>query len=39
MKYAAIRAANRRKGLVKAVVWLSLGLAAAVALCIYLMNK
>ena len=39
MKYAAIRAANKRKGLVKAVVWLSLGLAAAVALCIYQMNK
>lgn len=39
MKYAAIRAANRRKGLVKAVVWLSLGLAVAVALCIYLLNK
>ena len=39
MKYAAIRAANKRKGLVKAVVWLTLGLAAAVALCIYQMNK
>ena len=39
MKYAAIRAANKRKGLVKAVVWLSLGLAAAVALLIYQMNK
>ena len=39
MKYAAIRAANKRKGLVKAVVWLSLGLATAVALLIYQMNK
>ena len=39
MKYAAIRAKNKRKGLVKAVVWLSLGLAAAVALCIYQMNR
>ena len=39
MKYAAIRAKNKRKGLVKAVVWLSLGFAAAVALCIYQMNR
>lgn len=39
MKYAAMSAKNKRKGLVKAVVWLSILLAAAVALCIYLMNK
>ncbi len=39
MKRAAIRAAAKRKGLVKAVVWLSILLAAAVACCIYLMNK
>lgn len=39
MKYAAMSAKNKRKGLVKAVVWLSVLLAAAVALCIYLMNK
>ena len=31
--------AEKRKGLVKAVVWLSILPAAAVALCIYLMNK
>lgn len=39
MKYAAMSAKNKRKGLVKAVVWLSILLVAAVALCIYLMNK
>lgn len=38
-KLAVMRAEGKRKGLVKAVVLLSIGLVASVALCIYLMNK
>ena len=39
MKFAAIRAKNKRKGLVKAVVWLSVLLAAAVVICVLLLNR
>ena len=39
IKEASRDAVDKRKGLVKAVVWLSIGLTAAVAVCIILMNK